>query len=155
MIDGVETHDGAIHADERDGRARADEGVAFHENILGFGMRAAPAQGRAEELQPGAAAKVHGTSTGVLKTVAADGDLARAALGLDTSAADGIRVAENVALDDTSVTANHVDARTAASSPALNPAIFDPEIDTPESLMQSRLPPGPTSLTFNRRKTTW
>lgn len=108
MVDGVETHDGTIDTDESDGSAPANKGVTFHTDVPGFEMRLTGHERRAEELEAGAAADVDGAAAGVFEAVTTDGDLAGAALGLDTGAAHRVGVAEDVALDNAAVTANHI-----------------------------------------------
>ena len=98
MINRVEAHDGAIHADKRDRRAAADKRIALHADVLRLAC-ASPGSRAAGRTAPGAAADIHGPSAGVLKTVAPDDDLAGAAFGLHAGAADRVGVTEQIAFE--------------------------------------------------------
>ena len=61
-----------VYIDEGDGGHRSDEGVAFHREVACLGVLAGGGERRAEVLESGAAADIHGATARMLKTIAAD-----------------------------------------------------------------------------------
>src|SRR5687767_12752262 len=83
-----------------------------------------------EILQPGAAPDVHRASACVLETIAANHDVARAALALHAAAIQRLRnfVANRVAFDEAPVAPDHIDGRAAPGAPTLDDTVNDAKI---------------------------
>jgi hypothetical protein len=127
-LDGIESHHCTIDTDKGNCSHAAEEFVSLHPDIPRLSILAALRDWWTEELQSGAAADVHPTSTGVFESIPPDCDIARSSFGLHAIRGWRIVVTKDVVFDQPAMAADHVDSRAAAGTPALDSAIYDLKI---------------------------